>query len=60
MCGSYFSEPDAIRYCYEEYNGVSSLFSDRHYGYYQACPYCGSEEINSYCEDEDKEYEWTD
>ena len=54
-CGSVFNEPDSVRYCYEEECGVTSLFGDRHYGYYDACPYCGSEEINSYYE-EDEEY----
>ena len=58
MCGSIFSEPDSIRYCYEDYYGVSSMFPNRNYGYYDACPYCGSEEIDSFYESEDEE--WTD
>lgn len=32
------------------------MFEDRHYGYYDVCPECGSEEIRSYWE-EDDDYE---
>lgn len=60
MCGSVFSEPDSIEYCPEDYYGVSSMFPNKHTAYYDACPYCGSEEINSYCEDEDEVEEWED
>ena len=63
-CGSYFSTPESVKYCLEEYNGVSSLFGNRTYGYYDVCPECGSEDIASYCEDEDiedwGEIEWAD
>lgn len=54
MCGAIFSEPDSIRYCPEEYYGVSSMFPNKNIAYYDACPECGSEEINSYWEDEDE------
>lgn len=54
MCGSVFSEPDSIEYCPEDYYGVSSMFPNRNTAYYDACPECGSEEIHSYCEDEDE------
>lgn len=54
-CGSMFDEPESVRYCLEEYNGVSSLFGNRHYGYYEACPYCGSEEIESKWEEDDED-----
>ena len=57
LCGSMFSEPDSIRYCKDEYNGTSDLFGNWQYGHYDACPYCGSEEIHSYCEED--EYEGT-
>ena len=53
-CGSVFDEPESVRYCYEEEYGVTSLFGDRHYGYYDACPFCGSEEIHSYQEEDDE------
>ncbi len=56
-CGSIFSEPDSRRFCYEDECGVSSMFSDRHYGEYDVCPYCGSGDIDSYWEDEDDEFE---
>ena len=51
-CGSLFDEPESVRYNIDEYNGVSDLFGDSRYGYYDACPYCGSEEITSYWEEE--------
>lgn len=54
MCGSLFCEPKAVRYSCEDYAGVGSMFADRHYSYYEACPYCGSEEINSYWEEDDE------
>jgi hypothetical protein len=54
MCGSLFCEPKAVRYSCEDYAGVGSMFADRHYNYYEACPYCGSEEINSYWEEDDE------
>lgn len=57
LCGSIFSEPDSVEYCYEDYCGVASMFEDRHYGYYDVCPYCGAEEIHSYWEEEDDEFE---
>ena len=53
-CGSVFDEPESIRYNMDEYNGVSDLFGNWQYGYYDACPYCGSEDINSYWEEEDE------
>ena len=53
MCDSRFSEPKSVKYCLEDYNGVGSMFPDKHYGYYDACPYCGSEDIRSYSEDEE-------
>ena len=55
LCGSIFSEPASIRYCYEDYYGVSSMFPNKNYGYFDACPYCGSEEINSYWEEDECE-----
>lgn len=52
-CGEIFDTPDYESYCFEDYNGVSSLFPDRHYGHYEVCPYCGSEEIRCYYDDEE-------
>lgn len=54
-CGEVFDEPESREFCYEDYCGVSSLFRDRHYGTYDACPECGSEEIEKVFEDEDEE-----
>ncbi len=45
-CGEVFEEPNYMDYCLEEYNGVSSLFGDRHYATYASCPNCG-EAINT-------------
>lgn len=59
-CGARFDEPDSIRYNIDDYNGVSDLFGNWQYGHYDACPYCGSEEINSYSEDEEGVEIWTD
>lgn len=55
LCGSVFSDPERVKYCYEDYNGVSSMFPNSNYGYYDVCPYCGSEEIDNYFEEEDDE-----
>lgn len=52
-CGSLFDEPESVRYNIDEYNGVSDLFGNWQYGYYDACPFCGSEEIASYYEEDD-------
>ena len=54
-CGSMFDEPESVSYCKEDYNGVSDIFSRRTWGTYDACPYCGSEEIDSYWEEDDDE-----
>ena len=60
-CGEIFEYPDNVSYCLEEYNGVTSLFPDRHYGSYVVCPECGSQDIDTYYEDEESEdEEWDD
>ena len=56
-CGERFEEPEAKEYCYETYNGVGSLFQDRHYGHYSVCPYCGSEDIDTYFEEDSEEWQ---
>jgi len=40
-CGRRFDYPDYLEVCIEDYCGVGSLFRDRHYGTFAACPYCG-------------------
>ena len=52
-CGEIFNEPEFIKYCLEDYNGVSSLFPDRHYATYPTCPDCGSKRLDEYYEDEE-------
>lgn len=59
-CGEIFEQPDSKRYCLEEYNGVSNLFGNRTYGYYEVCPECGSEHIETFYESEDEEDEETE
>ena len=55
-CGREFDEPVTERFCLEDEYGVGSLFSDRHYAYYEFCPVCGSDEISEeYEDDEDDE-----
>lgn len=44
-CGALFDEPAGEPICYEDYNGVSSMFDDYHYGEIAVCPECGSEHI---------------
>lgn len=56
-CGSVFDEPEHVPYCKEDYNGVADMFGRQTWGTYEACPYCGSEEINSYCEEDDDEFD---
>ena len=41
-CGSSFRELEDREICLEEEFGVSSLFSNRHYGSIGVCPSCGS------------------
>ena len=53
-CGALFDAPEIVRYNKDYYNGVSDLFGNWQYGYYDACPECGSEEINSYWEEDDE------
>ena len=53
-CGSTFDEPESVSYCKEEYNGVADLFGHQTWGTYDACPYCGGEDIHSYAEDDDE------
>lgn len=52
-CGAMFSDPDEKRESYESYYGVGSMFPDRHYFTMEVCPSCGSEDITSYCEEDD-------
>ena len=44
-CGAEFDEPEQEQESYENYYGVASMFSDRHYFTLQVCPNCGSEDI---------------
>lgn len=53
-CGAEFDEPEQEQESYENYYGVSSMFSDRHYFTLQVCPNCGSEDIVE--EDDEDEF----
>lgn len=60
-CGAMFDEPELEKDTYENYFGVSSMFSNSHSMTLEVCPSCGSEDIASYCEDEDEgDLIWTD
>ena len=52
-CGAMFSDPDTERCSYEDYYGVGSMFANRNYFTLEVCPSCGSEDIASYCEEDD-------
>lgn len=58
-CGAKFEEPEYETVCLEEFNGVSSLFGDRHYATFASCPECGEaidlEDDVYYEEDEDED-----
>ena len=54
-CGARFEEQDYVRVCWEDYFGVSSMFSNYNYGTIAECPNCGSEDIDEY---DDEEEEW--
>lgn len=58
-CKAIFGEPDYTEICWEDYNGVSSMFSDRHYATFASCPECG-EPIDIYCDSWDEAYEEED
>lgn len=61
LCGSLFSEPDVVqeRGCHESDCGVFSMFPDHHYYTrdIEVCPDCGSEDFDSYWEEDDDEFE---
>ena len=61
-CGAMFDEPELEKDTYENYFGVSSMFTNSHSMTIEVCPSCGSEDIASYCEDEDETEGaiWTD
>lgn len=60
-CGAMFDEPELEKDTYENYFGVGSMFSNSHSMTLEVCPMCGSEDIASYCEDEDEgDLIWTD
>ena len=55
-CERDFEQPIEERTSWEAYNGVGSLFPDRHYVVLESCPYCHSGDI-----EEKGEYEeWED
>lgn len=57
-CGEIFDEPDYHEICWEDYNGVASMFRDRHYGTVAECPACGQPiniEYDIYYEEEEDE-----
>lgn len=54
-CGLVFAEPLEEEICMEDYNGVSSLFDDRHYETFHLCPGCRSTEFEIIDEEEDDE-----
>jgi NMD protein affecting ribosome stability and mRNA decay len=47
-CGEIFEEPIYETVCMEEYCGVSTMFSDRHYATFMNCPKCGAPIDNEY------------
>lgn len=61
-CGAMFDEPELEHDTYENYCGVGGMFSNSHDLLLEVCPSCGSEDIASYCEDEDETEGaiWTD
>lgn len=57
-CRAIFDEPDYIETYWEDYNGVSGLFGDRHPVTFASCPECGEPidiEDDAYDEDEEEE-----
>lgn len=55
-CGALFEDPIKVPFCYEDMFGVSSFFRDKHYGTYDSCPDCGSDDVELIEDnDEDKE-----
>ncbi len=55
-CGAVFEDPDYTEMYWEDYNGVGSLFSDRHTVTFASCPECGNAidtEGDVYWEDDD-------
>lgn len=57
-CGETFDEDDVVyeTVCWEDYYGVGASFQNKNYGSMATCPYCGSDELEDYYEeDEDEE-----
>lgn len=54
-CGEVFDEPESVRYNKDDYNGTADLFGNWQWGTYDACPNCGSEDIEETFEEEEEE-----
>lgn len=56
-CGRTFEEPEIELTSWEEYNGVSSLFSNSNPLELEVCPYCGDDGYLEEIDEEDLEEE---
>lgn len=57
-CGEIFEDDEVVvaSVCWEDYYGVGGSFQNKNYGSMATCPYCGSDELEDYYEeDEDEE-----
>lgn len=54
-CDEEFYEPELVHTTYEALYGVSSLLGSRTSCYLNTCPFCGSEEIGEFDEEEEDE-----
>lgn len=54
-CREDFYKPEQTMTTYEKYYGVSGEFNSHHFVVVSVCPYCGSDEINEYDEEEEDE-----
>lgn len=54
-CGRIFEDDDVVleSMSYEDYYGVGRDFPDKHYFSLETCPYCGSEDVGEYDEEEE-------
>lgn len=59
-CGAVFEEPDFVEGYWEDYNGVSSMFRDRHRYVFAECPECDANidlEYDIYDEEDDDDFD---
>ena len=53
-CRKKFENPNYKRTTHEDEYGVGDLFSNKHYVVIETCPYCGSDDIDEFYDEEEE------